>query len=115
MLNSLAEFWSELAGPVHPEDKRFFDTYPSVGALFQQRFVPSAFFGDVVNARVVLCFANGGSEDNQEFYRSTTLQSQLLAHIRNPSPIDPSTFLHTLGIKYSHRGFQPVELPSLTQ
>jgi hypothetical protein len=92
MLNSLAEFWSKFTGPVHPEDKRFFDTDPQIGALFQQRFVPSAFFGDVVNARVVLCFANGGSEDNQEFYSSMTLQSQLLEHIRNPSPIDPSRF-----------------------
>lgn len=44
-LNSLAEFWSKLTGPVHHEDKRFFDAHPEVSALFQQRFVPSAFFG----------------------------------------------------------------------
>lgn len=40
----------------------------------------------------MICFLNGGSEDSQAFYRNTALQSELLAHIRNPGSIDPSRF-----------------------
>jgi hypothetical protein len=89
---SLGEFWSTLDGPVHPEDEKHFRVRPETAAPFQTGFVPSAFFGDVVNAPVILCYGNGGSEDEQEFYRSPSLQSALLNHIRNPGPIDPTRF-----------------------
>jgi hypothetical protein len=88
----LARFWSALEGPVHPEDAEFFDAHPSIASLFQRRFVPSAFFGDVAGARVILCFGNGGSEDDQEFYRSPMLRAEYLRHLRNPGPIAPDRF-----------------------
>lgn len=91
-LSSLADFWSHLTGPVHPRDEHYFRDRPDVAALLQKGFIPSAFFGDVVNARVILCYGNGGSEDDQEFYRDRAMQDALLEHIQNPGPVDPSRF-----------------------
>lgn len=91
-LGSLAEFWSRLDGPVHPDDERFFRSRPDVAALLQKNFIPSAFFGDVENAKVILCYGNGGSEDDQAFYRDRAMQDALLDHIRHPGPVDPSNF-----------------------
>lgn len=88
----LLEFWSQLDGPVHPKDQRFFRERPDVEALFQTNFIPSAFFGDVGNAKVILCYGNGGSEDDQAFYRQPALQKEYLDHIRNPGPFDPARF-----------------------
>lgn len=94
MRNSLADFWSQLDGPVHPEDERSFRTRPDLAALLQRNFIPSAFFGDVLNARVILCYGNGGSEDDQAFYKDRSLQTLLLEHIRRPAPVDPSQFFN---------------------
>ena len=91
-LSSLTEFWSHLEGPVHPEDARYFLERPDVAALLQTNFIPSAFFGDVENAKVILCYGNGGAEDEQAFYRSPQMQAALLSHIRKPGPIDPDRF-----------------------
>lgn len=91
-MNELAEFWSKLRGPIHPADEEYFRLNPDIDTLFQKGFVPSAFFGDLLKAKVILCFGNGGSEDDQEYYRNPALQSALLAHIRMPGPINPSRF-----------------------
>ncbi len=90
--SSIADFWSRLRGPVHPDDEAYFRDNPDVGALFQKNFIPSAFFGDVLNAKVILCYGNGGPEGDQEFYRNPAMQEALLDHIRNPGPVDPSRF-----------------------
>ena len=57
-LNEIAEYWSEMAGTVHPADKAFFPKADEHG--FKLDFPPPAFVGDVVNAPVIILGNQGG-------------------------------------------------------
>ena len=53
----LVEHWRRLTGTVHPDDEPVLRARPH---RFNLDFPPPAFLGDVVNAPVILLFANGG-------------------------------------------------------
>jgi len=56
-MSGLRDFWRRLDGPVHPDDRPFFD---GASHTFNLEYPPPAFVGRIDEAPIVVLMANGG-------------------------------------------------------
>jgi hypothetical protein len=88
----LVEYWSALAGTIHPEDEPIFEQYRNQHTI-NTDFPPPAFVGDVRRARIFVLLANGGWDDlrTPEEFSSRGSAEEYRKRLRSPAPCGPDT------------------------
>ncbi len=85
----LVQFWSRLRGSVHPDDAATFAAYGTDHA-YNLDFPPPAYWGDVVNAPVLILDNNGGYDPGvtpREF-ESANAAERHRQRLREPAPLN---------------------------
>lgn len=95
MTQILADYWAQLDGTIHPEDREVFRRFGPNG--FNLDYPPPAFIGDVVNAPVIILNNNGGYSSKtalefpdaaakDEFCDTLSYPRKLDRHARSTAP-----------------------------
>lgn len=90
MLRSIAEYWGDLKGAVHPEDVPVFERVRDHG--FNLDFPPPAFIGDIGSAPIIILDNNGGFDpiETPREFPDAQAHDEFRGSLAAPGVLDPT-------------------------